>query len=144
MSEDKVARALLQYKQALLVVLGIVFALWVIALTGDTVFHLYEVSAGWFGLWLATTIGSIPLGIAMLISNWWRILPLTDRRTTAMGYLLVGFINFFSLALHLRFLGGATGLLCISGIPVVYGLILVPVYVRVYVAEDKDREELFP
>jgi hypothetical protein len=141
MSEDKVARALLQYKQTLLVILGIVFTLWVIALTGDAVYHLYGVSAGWFGLWLATTIGSIPLGIAMLISNWWRNLPLIDRRGTAMGYLLVGFINFISLALHLRFLGKAISLVCI---PVVYGLMLIIVYVRVYVAEDKDRETLFP
>jgi hypothetical protein len=58
-----------------------------------------------------------------------------------MGYLLVDFVNFFSLAVHT--LGTAPGV-PVYVLPIGYGLVLLAVYARVYSREDKAKEELFP
>ena len=138
MSEDKLNRALREFKQALLVIFGIALSLLVIALSGTE--PRLAVPWGWSALWVATTVGSIPLGIVMLIGSWWRKLPLVERRGPAMGYLLVGLINFISLSLELLWETSGTLVIC----PIVYGLLLLPVYVRVYNVEDREKEELFP
>ena len=77
----------------------------------------------------------------LLIGGGWRKLPISQRRGTAMGYLLAGFVNSFSLAVHMS--ATAPGV-PVYVLPVGYGLVLMVVYARVYAAEDKAKEELFP
>jgi hypothetical protein len=139
--EEKYTRFLHEFSRALLVVLGIAFALLVFVIAGDTKPYMHETPFGWFTLWLITTIGSVPLGSAMLIGSGWRKLPISQRRGPAMGYLVVGFINFFSLAIFV--LGSAPGVPAYL-VPIGYGLMLMLVYARVYGAEDKAKEEMFP
>lgn len=138
MSEEKLNRALHEFKQALLVIFGIALSLLVISLSGTE--PQISVPWGWSALWFATTIGSIPLGIVMLIGSWWRKLPLVERRGPAMGYLLVGLINFISLSLEWLWETSGTLVIC----PIVYGLLLLPVYVRIFNVKDGEKEELFP
>jgi hypothetical protein len=139
--EEKYTRYLHEFSQALLVVLGVVFTLLVVVVSGDTMWYGHGAPFGWFALWFITTTGSIPLGVAMLIGGGWKKLPISRRRATAMGYLLVGFVNFFSLAVHMS--TTAPGI-PIYILPVGYGLVLMVVYARVYNAEDKAKEEMFP
>jgi len=141
MSESKYRRSLLEFRRALLFVFGSVFTLLVTAAAGDTTpgKALFGVLIGWFILWLITTIGGIPLGIVMLIASGWRQLPLTERRGIAIGYLLVGLVNFLSLSIHVAH--------SVPGFPayapvVIYGLVFSVVYAKVY-ATDEKSEELF-
>jgi hypothetical protein len=137
-SEEKLNRALQEFKQALLVVFGIALSLLVISLSDST--SRQSVPWGWSALWVATTLGSIPLGVVMLIGSWWRKLPLAQRRGPAMGFLLVGLFNFVSLSLELLWETSGSLVIC----PIAYGLLLLPVYVRIYNVEDREKEELFP
>src|SRR5574341_2434902 len=124
--EEKYTRYLHEFSRALLVVLGIVFTLLITTVAGDTLRYMHGAPFGWFALWFITTLGSVPLGAAMLIGSGWKKLPILQRRGTAMGYLLAGFVNCFSLALHMS--GTA------PGVPV---YIVPVVYARVHTAEDK-------
>ena len=139
--EEKYTRYLHEFSRALLVVLGIVFTLLVNVMAGDLLQYRYGAPFGWFVLWLITTVGSIPLGTTLLIGSGWRKLPISQRRGPAMGYLVVGFMNFFSLAIFM--LGSAPGVPAYA-MPIGYGLVLMLVYARVYASEDKAKEELFP
>ncbi len=140
--EEKHARYLHEFSRALLVVLGIVFTLLVVVVSGDTMWYGHGAPFGWFSLWFITTIGSVPLGVAMLIGSGWKMLPILQRRGTALGYLVAGFVNCLSLALHM--LGTSRGV-PIFIVPVfLYGLALMVVYTRVYGAEEKAKEEMFP
>lgn len=58
-----------------------------------------------------------------------------------MGYLLAGFVNFLSLAVHMFTTAPSVP---VYVPPVGYGLALMVVYARVYNAEDKAKEEMFP
>lgn len=142
MSENKYRRSLLEFRRALLFIFGSVFTLLVAAAAGDTTRGeaLFGVPIGLFILWLVTTIEGIPLGIVMLVAPGWRQLPLTERRGIAVGYLLVGLVNFLSLSFHVTH--------AVPGFPayapaVIYGLAFSAVYAKVY-ATDEISEELFP
>jgi len=139
--EEKYTRYLHVFSRALLVVLGIVFTLLVVVVSGDTMWYGHGAPFGWFSLWFITTLGSVPLGVAMLIGSGWKKLPISRRRGTAMGYLLAGFVNFFSLAVHMSTTAPSVP---VYVLPVGYGLALMVVYARVYNAEDKAKEEMFP
>lgn len=67
--EEKYTRYLHEFSRALLVVLGIVFTLLIITVAGDTMWYRHGAPFGWFSLWFITTIGSVPLGVAMLIGS---------------------------------------------------------------------------
>lgn len=95
---------------------------------------------GWTALWLITTLGCVPMGIFLLIGRSWRDVPLGLRRGLVMGYLLVGFVNFFSLALNVMYTSEVAPILCV---PLAYALGLGVVYLRVFRGEGK-AEELFP
>ena len=57
-----------------------------------------------------------------------------------MGFLMIGFVNFISLALHVYHVSpGFPAFIC----PVVNAVPLFVVYVRVYLGEEK-KGELFP
>jgi hypothetical protein len=140
MVEDKFIRDLQRLRELFLIFLGIAVALLVTAAAGDTPSFYSGIPLGWFTLWIVLTIGGIPLGILLLLGPGWRRLPLLQRRGVAMGLLMIGFINFFSLTLQInRVSPGFPTFIC----PVVYALILFVVYVRVYIGEDK-KEEYFP
>jgi hypothetical protein len=139
--EEKYTRYLHEFSRALLVVWGIVFALLMFVVAGDVNPYRHETPFGWFTLWLIATIGSVALGSAMLIGSGWRKLPISQRRGPAMGYLVVGFTNFFSLAIFM--LGSAPGVPAYA-VPIGYGLVLMLVYARVYASADKANEEMFP
>ncbi len=140
--EEKYTRYLHEFSRALLVVLGIVFTLLITTVAGDTLRYMHGAPFGWFVLWFITTLGSVPLGVAMLIGSGWKMLPILQRRGTALGYLVAGFVNCLSLVLHML---GTSRSFPIFIVPVfLYGLALTVVYARVYTAEDKTKEELFP
>ena len=143
MPAERIYNELEKYKKALLVVLGIVGTLLFTALIGDTRFYPGDAPCGWFGLWFLTTVACIPLGIVMLFGNWWREIPLEDRRRTAMGYLLVGFINFISLAFLTRWYSIASYAFTIP-LTVGYGIILLIITTRLNIVVKEEKEELFP
>jgi hypothetical protein len=140
MVEEKYIHDLHRLRELFLIFIGIAVTLLVTAASGDTPSFTSGIPLGWFTLWIVLTISGIPLGILLLLGPGWRRLPLLQRRGIAMGFLMIGFINFFSLALHLfRVSPGFPAFIC----PVVYALILFVVYVRVYIGEDR-KEEYFP
>lgn len=95
---------------------------------------------GWTALWLITTLGCVPMGIFLLIGRSWSDVPLGLRRGLVMGYLLIGFVNFFSLALNVMYTSEVAPILCV---PLAYALGLGVVYLRLFRGESK-AEELFP
>ncbi len=95
---------------------------------------------GWTALWLITTLGCVPMGVFLLIGRTWRDVPLGLRRGLVMGYLLAGFVNFFSLALNVMYTSEVAPILCV---PLAYALGLGVVYLRLFRGESK-AEELFP
>jgi len=83
------------------------------------------------------------LGIVMLVGSWWRQMPLVDRRGTAMGYLLVGFINFISPAFLARWYSSASYVFTIP-LALAYGIVMLIVYARLNTVKQGEKEELFP
>ena len=139
MSEQRALRRLATLKRDLLIVVGVAFTLLILATVGDI--DLTETPIGWLALWIVATLGSIPMGIAILIGPSWRSVALSERRGIAMGYLIVGFINLLALAMHLIHASNAVPFfMC----PVGYGVLLLAVYARVYASDDRVEEELFP
>lgn len=139
MSEQRALRRLATLKRDLLIVVGVAFTLLILATVGDI--DLTETPIGWLALWIVATLGSIPMGIALLIGPSWRSVALSARRGIAMGYLIVGFINLLALAMHLIHASNAVPFfMC----PVGYGVLLLAVYARVYASDDRVEEELFP
>jgi hypothetical protein len=96
---------------------------------------------GWFVIWLLSTSVGISLGIVMFIGGDWRKVPLEERRGTAMGYLIMGFINTLTIYFHTTQVDFLVNLLSIP--IVVFGLFLLFVYRRAYNQEDR-KEEIFP
>ena len=143
MPEERIYNELQKYQKALFVVLGIAGTLLITALIGDTRFYPGDAPCGWFGLWFLTTVSCIPLGIVMLIGNWWKEISLEVRRRTAMGYLLVGFINFISLALLARWYSITSYTFTIP-LAFAYGIVLVIISVRLNAIGKDEKEELFP
>jgi hypothetical protein len=137
--DELLVHRLRTYRQALLVVLGVAFTLLVVVLPGGTVPGV--VPPGWVALWVLTTFGGIPLGVLLLVGKGWRGMPMIQRRGTAMGFLLVGLINSFSLILGILYGHGDAGpLFCL---PAAYGVALLLVYTRVF-GDGQAHEELFP
>ncbi|MEW6567176.1 MAG: hypothetical protein AB1449_03240 [Chloroflexota bacterium] len=140
MSEDVLARRFQQIKQALLAVYGVVVSLLVVVLFGDLYSFYAELPAGWFTLWLLTTIASIPMGIFLLVGRTSKSIPLTERRGPALAYLMAGFVNFFSLALFTSYQNEPV-FFCVPG---AYAFTLFLIYARVYTIADRVRDETFP
>lgn len=140
MMEDRYIQELHRLREVFLILLGIAIALLVTVAAGDTPSFNFEIPLGWFTLWTVTTIAGVPLGIVLFVGPGWRRLPLVKRRGIAMGFLLIGFINLFSLTIHVFHVSpGFPIYIC----PVVYTLLLFVVYVRVFIGKDK-KEEYFP
>ena len=139
MTDEKKIQALHENQKALLVIYGIIGTLLLLALAGDT---NHEAHFGWFVLWFMTTVSSIPFGVVMIIGRWWKEVPLEMRRGTAMGYLLVGFVNLISLALDLRWYSMSY----VFTIPLAlfYGAGLLVVNTRLRAVGNGEKEELFP
>ena len=76
MVEEKLIRDLQRLRELFLVFLGVAVALLVTAAAGDTPSFYTGIPLGWFTLWIVLTIGSIPLGILLLLGPGWRRLPL--------------------------------------------------------------------
>jgi hypothetical protein len=136
MADERALQRLKVLREVLLVSSGIVLTLLL------TVFRQGGESLpfGWIALWVITTFGCVPMGIYLLIGSSWRAVPLGSRRGPAMGYLLVGFANFFSLALNVMYTSEVAPILFV---PLVYALGLGAVYLRLFRGEGK-AEELFP
>lgn len=136
MSDEHALQRLKVLREILLVSAGVVLTLLV------TVFRqgLEDLPFGWTALWVITTLGCVPMGIFLLIGRAWKGVPLGQRRGLVMGYLLVGFVNFFSLALNVMYTSEVAPILCV---PLAYALGLGVVYLRVFRGESK-AEELFP
>jgi hypothetical protein len=62
---------------------------------------LLTLPPGWFGLWLASTLGAAPLGIMLLVAPAWRDVPIEERRAPAAAYLAACFLNLTALAVML-------------------------------------------
>jgi len=140
MMEEKYIQELHRLRDVLLILVGIAIALLVTAASRDTPNFQFGIPIGWFTLWLVSTMAGIPLGTLLFIGPGWRRLPLVQRRGLAMGFLIVGFANFFSLALHVfHTTPGFPIFIC----PVVYALLIFVVYVRVFVGKDR-KDEYFP
>lgn len=71
MPEEKVERTFRQYQQALWLVYGISLTLLISVIAGDYPGHQISIPVGCAGLWVFTTAGSIPLGIRLVVSDWW-------------------------------------------------------------------------
>lgn len=139
MNDDKKIQALHQNQKALLVIYGIVGTLFLLSLAGDID---RETPWGWFVLWFLTTVSSIPFGIVMLTGRWWKEIPLEKRRGTAMGYLIVGFVNLISLALDLRWY--SMSYIFTVPLALLYGVALLLVNIRLRGMGITEKEELFP
>ena len=139
MTDEKKIQALHENQKALLVIYGVVGTLFLLALAGDT---NHAAHRGWFVLWFLTTVSSIPFGVVMIIGRWWKEVPLELRRRTAMGYLLVGFVNLISLTLDLRWYSMSW----VFTIPLAlfYGVALLVVNTRLRIVGIGEKEELFP
>ncbi len=142
MSEQRALRRLATLKRDMLIVVGVAFTLLILAAVGDTRFSSSGfIPVGWLGLWIVSTLGSIPLGIVLLIGPSWRSVSLRERRGIAMGYLIVGFVNLLALAMHLMHASNAVPFfMC----PVGYGVVVLALYARVYGSDERIEEELFP
>ncbi len=136
MADEQALQRLRLIREGLLVGGGIALTLLV------TVFRApgESLGFGWGALWLITTLGAVPLGILLLVGRSWKGIPLASRRGPAMGLLMIGFVNFFSLALNVMFNSEVAPILCV---PIAYALGLIAVYLRVFRGEAK-AEELFP
>jgi hypothetical protein len=121
--------------------LGIAFTLLVVLVGDGLLSQSYGFPLGWATLWLVTTIGSIPLGIVMLIGGSWRALPIGERRGTAIGYLSVGFLNVLGLAVRTASDYSGPGLWYLV---VIYGLLLLVVYAATRPERVASGEEMFP
>lgn len=141
MTEDQGQRSLGSFRQGLWFMLGSAVALFAVAVGGDLRYQGYGFPAGWFVVWLVTTIGSMSIGAAMFISPAWRRVPLADRRGTALGYLSVGFVDFLGVAIHLSLdSSGPAFWYIVAGYALTLGLIAAVVLAR----KERVREELFP
>lgn len=141
MIPDILGLRLQQIRQALFAVYGVVVSLLVIVAFGDLYAFYGDAPAGWFTLWLLTTVAAIPMGIFLLAGTTWKPIPLRERRGLGMAYLLAGCTNFFSLALFIQIQSYEPVFFCV---PVAYALVLFVVYLRVYTMSDRVREETFP
>lgn len=67
----------------------------------------------------------------MLIGSGWKALPMAQRRATALGYLLIGFVDLLALALAIIFEAQSAG--TAIRLPVgLYALGWFAVYAQVY------------
>jgi hypothetical protein len=141
MAEGVNSQRLRGLREGLLFLWGCVFALIVLAVSGGLQDFQSQLALGWGFLWLLTVIGSVPLGIVMLIGPGWKAIPLADRRGTAMGYLLLGFVDVLALALLLA----AQWVGHVIWIPVgLYGLGLFAAYAKAFADRRASSEETFP
>jgi hypothetical protein len=141
MVESLYLRRLAQFRKALLFLAGCSSALFVTIVTGDLSSLNSAFPSGWFVLWLLTIIGSVPLGIVMLIGSGWKELPMVERRATAMGFLAVGFVDLLGLAIHLAVESAGP----VVWLPVgLYMLGLFAAYSRAYAGPAAAKEEVFP
>lgn len=141
MSENRKVLTLEHSRSILLFLYGVSITLLWLVLSGDTTSVRYTVPVGWFVIWLLSTSVGISLGIVMFIGGDWRKVPLEERRGTAMGYLIMGFINTLTIYFHTTQVDLLVNLLSIP--IVVFGLFLLFVYRRAYNQEDR-KEEIFP
>ena len=141
MSENRKVLTLEQSRSILLFLYGVSITLLWLVLSGDTTSVRYAVPVGWFVIWLLSTSVGISLGIVMFIGGDWRKVPLEERRGTAMGYLIMGFINTLTIYFQTTQVDFLVNLLSIP--IVVFGLFLLFVYWRAYNKEDR-KDEIFP
>ena len=101
----------------------------------------HTLAPGWFGLWLASTLGSGPLGVMLLAGPAWRPLPIESRRAPALAYLTACTLDMLAVALLLVstfHMGPAIWL------PVGCGVLLTYLFVRLYPDSSAKAEDLFP
>ena len=103
--------------------------------------RLYSVSPGWMGLWLVATVASISLGAMLLLGLPWREMPIDVRRGPGMAYLTSAGLNLLALAVLVTSLGGQGEAI---GLPILAGLGLAFLYLRLYTMHPEKSEELFP
>lgn len=142
MSEGKVERSFRRYSQTLGIVSGIAMALFITVFTGDYGFSI-AIPVGASSLWLITTVYSILVGLRLALSSRWDKIPFVERRRTAVGYLLVGFINWISLGVfNLGMTGNYGGFIFVS----IYCAMLIYAFSRLFESERRDQEndDLFP
>ena len=141
MNEDQLRKNLSDFKQALWFVCGISFSLLILAAAGDVnQAGWFELPAGWFALWIGTTVASIPLGLILIIGKRWRSLPIQERRLTATGYLLVGLSNLIALSFIVTYAyPGFPIYVC----PTLYATSILPFVARAH-QQDFKEDELFP
>lgn len=127
-------------RRALPALYGCVLTLLVTVVLGDLRYFSGEAPVGWFVLWGLTTLAGVPTGIYLLWKRPWGAVPLKVRRGTAVGYLMVGFVNLVGLGF---FSLNDAGVLCLLA-PIPYAALLGLVYLRAFWLEDRDGGEVFP
>ncbi len=141
MTQDLTLHRLEMLRRGLIGIYGCVLTLMLVVIMGDLSNLSDQAPVGWLFVWGVTTLASVPVGILLLLQRPWGTVPLKARRGTAMGYLLVGFFNLFSLGL-LTMIGSGWPFFFLMPIP--YAAIIFVVYLRVFWLEDRDSGEIFP
>ncbi|MBI5567213.1 MAG: hypothetical protein HY870_20105 [Chloroflexi bacterium] len=99
----------------------------------------YTFSIGWVMAWVVLQLGTAPVGLSLLLSKDWRCLPLTQRLTTAFGFLGTCWLGW--LAIGFRLAGES---LAVFGFILLSGAILAAVYGLLRRAHTTSPEEIFP
>jgi len=100
-----------------------------------------SVSPGWFGLWLASTLGTAPLGFMLLAAPSWRRLPIEGRRGPALAYLTACFLDLLALAALLVSVTRVGTFVCL---PAGFALAIAVLFIRLYPASAAKTDDLFP
>lgn len=140
MTDDVLQGRLEALRRGLPAVYGCVLTLLFTVVLGDLRYFIGEAPVGWFILWGLTTLVCVPTGFMLLLKRPWGSVTLKARRGTAIGYLLVGFVNLVGLG---AFSLNEAGALCLL-LPIPYAALLCLIYMRVYWIEDRDTGEVFP
>ena len=137
--EEAVERRMQPHRLTAAFFLGTSVALLLTNPAGDPSPH--ALSPGWFGLWLASTLGSAPLGVMLLAAPTWRGLPMEYRRGPAMAYLTACLLDVVALtALLVSLFRVGLAIVLPAGLALVVGYL----FIRLYPASAVKSDDLFP
>jgi len=137
--EETVARNIQSHRLAAAFFLGTSLALLMTTPAGGPSPH--SMAPGWLGLWVASTLGSAPLGVMLLAAPAWRTVPIESRRAPALAYLTACFLGLLALTVLLVSIFDFTPVIVLAA---GWGLGLAYLFIRLFPASFTQAEDLFP
>ena len=136
MTTEYLEQQLAKWQRILLVFAGAGFMM---AASTFGIVDVYTFSYGWVMAWVVPQLGTVPVGLLMLFGREWRRLPLSQRLTTAFGFLGSGWLGWLAIGFRL-----ASESPMALGVIVLAGAILAAVYGLLQRARRASPEEIFP